>query len=193
MGLGIKQGGGENLTAEVNAQTTVITNILESLVGKVQGANATADKILEGYSAYVGQKLLQGTAKEGIAISNFGYMKYAVDKFILASDTTAGDYKVTHSLGIIPKMAMLHSESFEPTSTSYINHMVIFDGSFDNVPTTEKLFASCGTQYDVTKGRAFASNSTGYYGGEDFTQNTVIFRRSEKLKAGVEYTLITMA
>lgn len=50
----------EDVTPEVTAQTPVITQILEGLVGKAHGANATADKILEGYSAYVGQELLEG-------------------------------------------------------------------------------------------------------------------------------------
>lgn len=62
MSVIVKSGGGENVTPEVTAQTPVITQILEGLVGKAQGANATADKILEGYSAYVGQELVEGTA-----------------------------------------------------------------------------------------------------------------------------------
>ena len=52
---------GENVTPEVTAQTPLVTEILESLVGKVTLANATPETILEGYSAYVGQQLINGT------------------------------------------------------------------------------------------------------------------------------------
>lgn len=50
-----------DMVGPVNAQTLTIEQIQESLVGKAQGANATADKILQGYSAYVGQELINGT------------------------------------------------------------------------------------------------------------------------------------
>ena len=59
-----KAGGGENVTPEVTAQTPLVTEILESLVGKVTLANATAETILEGYSAYVGQELIKGTLED---------------------------------------------------------------------------------------------------------------------------------
>lgn len=62
MSVSVKnKGGGENVTPEVTEQTLLIEEILESLVGKVYGANATPDKILKGYSAYVGQELIVGT------------------------------------------------------------------------------------------------------------------------------------
>lgn len=61
MSISVKSGGGENVTPEVTAQTPLVTEILESLVGKVTLANATPETILEGYSAYVKQKLVQGT------------------------------------------------------------------------------------------------------------------------------------
>ena len=51
----------EDVTPEVTTQTPIIQNITEALVGKATGATATADKILEGYSAYVGQQLVNGT------------------------------------------------------------------------------------------------------------------------------------
>ena len=53
----------ENVTPEVTAQTALITEITESLVGKVTGANATPEDILEGKCAYVGQKLVEGNLK----------------------------------------------------------------------------------------------------------------------------------
>ena len=56
-------GGGETVTPEVQIQTPLIEDIKESLVGKATGANATEDTILEGYSAYVGQELVEGKYK----------------------------------------------------------------------------------------------------------------------------------
>lgn len=53
----------EDVTAEVTTQTPLIEDIKESLVGKATGANATEDTILEGYSAYVGQELVEGKYK----------------------------------------------------------------------------------------------------------------------------------
>lgn len=58
--------GGENVTPEVTAQTGLIDSIKTQLVGKATGANATADKILEGFSAWVNGQLVHGTLKEGI-------------------------------------------------------------------------------------------------------------------------------
>ena len=59
----------EDVTPEVTTQTPIIQNITEALVGKAQGATATADKILEGFSAYVGQELVNGIAtKSGLYV-----------------------------------------------------------------------------------------------------------------------------
>lgn len=54
-------GGGENVSAEVAVQTPLIQQIREAIVGKATLANATADKIVKGFSAYVGQELVNGT------------------------------------------------------------------------------------------------------------------------------------
>lgn len=56
----------EDVTPEVTAQTGLIESIKTQIVGKATGANATADKILEGFSAWVNGQLVQGTLKEGI-------------------------------------------------------------------------------------------------------------------------------
>ena len=97
--------GGENLTAELTAQETIIQNMAESLIGKTTGANATADKILEGFSAYVGQQLLQGTFKPMTGI-NFGEV----------TKTTAGaTLSIEHGLGTTPKRFYL----IEKTLNSY--------------------------------------------------------------------------
>lgn len=57
--------GGEDVTAEVQAQTPVVADIIENLVGKATGANATAEDIRQGKTAYVGQELVTGTLDVG--------------------------------------------------------------------------------------------------------------------------------
>lgn len=93
----------EDLTPEVTVQTPLVQEILESLVGKVTLANATADKIIEGYSAYVGQKLIVGTKKND--------MDYG--KVILNSD--AATITVNHNLGVVPTYALILPDSATTT------------------------------------------------------------------------------
>ena len=84
-------GGGENVKPEVDIQTPLIEDIKESLVGKATGANATADTILEGYSAYVGQELVVGTYNpHGLYVwKKYEYESSTVGDFVdyVVSDT----------------------------------------------------------------------------------------------------------
>ena len=89
-------GGGEDVSEEVAVQTPLIQQIREAIVGKATLANATADKILKGYSAYVGQELVNGTLEPLTGI-DFGTV--TVD-----SQTTL---TIEHSLGVIPKEIFL--------------------------------------------------------------------------------------
>lgn len=131
MSVIVKGGGGENVTPEVTAQTPVITQILEGLVGKAQGANATADKILEGYSAYVGGQLVNGeydpatadpdlipeNIREGIDIFGvLGTMVEGVPGIDFGEITLTADYASTltieHNLKVTPKyFAIIHTSS----------------------------------------------------------------------------------
>lgn len=74
---------GENLTPELTNQAQLIQSIRESLAGKATLANATADKILEGYSAYVGQQLVTGSLKlptiDGSPVSGMSLVSKVVD------------------------------------------------------------------------------------------------------------------
>lgn len=84
-------GGGENVKPEVDIQTPLIEDIKESLVGKATGANATEDTILEGYSAYVGQELVEGKYKpHGLYVwKKYEYESSTVGDFVdyVVSDT----------------------------------------------------------------------------------------------------------
>lgn len=64
-------GGGEDVSEEVAVQTPLIQQIREMIVGKATDANATEDKIVKGYSAYVGQKLVNGNLEP-----SYGGMMY---------------------------------------------------------------------------------------------------------------------
>lgn len=101
MSVNIKAGGGENVTPEVTAQTPFVTEILESLVGKVTLANATPETILQGYSAYVGQQLIQGTRPDISRSIDFGSVTLPE-----LSETIT----VNHGLGAIPKYVVLIPE-----------------------------------------------------------------------------------
>ncbi len=93
--------GGENVTPEVTTQTPIIQNITEALVGKAQGATATADKILEGYSAYVGGVLINGTMKAGVSGINFGKVTFSADNTKL---------NIRHGLGTVPSYIFIQAE-----------------------------------------------------------------------------------
>lgn len=185
--------GGENVTEEVNVQTPLITSILEALVGKAQGATATADKILEGYSAYVGQQLVNGTAKDASTMVDllgiFGCTKIAIDKFTLSSRTETSNYTIQYSLGEQPTIAILTCAS--NPSRNYD----VCDIFVRNRPSTVKDY--------WVKGVLEIVNST-YQGGVDnktinlsyvYVTDTS-FNISEPgfyYESGIEYTLITMA
>ncbi len=90
MSISVKNaGGGESIKSEVEAQSQLIEEIRAALVGKATPANATADKILEGYSAYVGQQLVTGSLKlptvDGVPVEN---LKLSSEKVDLMMDGT---------------------------------------------------------------------------------------------------------
>ena len=119
MSVNIKAGGGENVTPEVQAQTPLVTEILESLVGKVTLANATPETILEGYSAYVGQELVEGTRKSLETI--FGLTKINSGTLINTSNTAIN---IKHNLNVIPKIFMIYiinQNGVTPESNTLIN------------------------------------------------------------------------
>lgn len=98
MSIGVKSGGGENVTPEVRVQSPLVAEILESLVGKVTIANATPETILEGYSAYVGQQLVHGELKDISKKIDFGEV------------TPSGTVKtltIEHSLEALPSHALI--------------------------------------------------------------------------------------
>ena len=170
----------EDVTPEVTTQTPLVTQILEGLVGKAQGANATADKILEGYSAYVGQELVEGTAKEGVPLPS-GLTKYAIDKFTFTTSTKL-NYLLSHSLKEKPKVALLLISPSEISNISTgcctggcIISNEFADGDISMFARKTNAYASGYVSIDANSVQFNSDNSSFYY------------------QKGIEYTLITMA
>lgn len=53
----------EDIAPEIAEQTPLITEIMESLAGRVTLANITPETVLKGYRGYKGQQLVEGTYK----------------------------------------------------------------------------------------------------------------------------------
>ena len=131
--------GGENVTPEVTTQTPIIQNITEALVGKAQGATATADKILEGYSAYVGGVLVDGEYVP------HGSGSYAWKKYNYVPEQTVNFDNVTITATRPDKSSVVFASSdFDITA---IRDASFFDG------------LTCGTPPYTLE---FELNSSGY-------------------------------
>lgn len=109
MSVHVKSGGGENVTPEVTAQTPLVTEILESLVGKVTLANATPETILEGYSAYVGQQLIKGRLENLSRKIDFGEVTLTAASSRLS---------ISHNLGVVPSYVFVVSDGVWSSQTS---------------------------------------------------------------------------
>lgn len=134
-----KPGTRPDITPEVLAQPTLVNNLIESLVGKVNGANATAETILKGFSAWVGQELVEGTydpatadpdlipenIREGIDI--FGVLGTMVegaqgfDCGTVIPSNGLTEITVEHGLGVVPKYVALVSK---PSLVASKVHMI---------------------------------------------------------------------
>ncbi len=177
--------GGENVTPEVTAQTGLIDSIKTQLVGKATGANATADKILEGFSAWVNGQLVQGTAKDPSQFADLksagGFTKMAVDKFSLTTDTIAQNIPITHSLGDIPLFILLLGPVY--TGNYYIKSIYcIFNDAIGSMKPSLFVYSDSNFYKYNTNATRGADSVTLGEAGYNF-----------KYAAGIEYTLITMA
>ena len=118
----------EDVTEEVNIQTPLITEILESLVGKVTIANATPETILKGYSAYVGQQLVEGTLDpESLKSGLYVWKKYEKTTSAITATLISADEPITVKYAssfenaIIPYESIIGSEinAYEGTTLKY--------------------------------------------------------------------------
>ena len=192
----------ENISAEVAAQPAMVAQIKENLVGKETGANATPETILEGYSAYVGQKLVTGTYKPGmIDPSAFGYTKMATGVALVSS---TGSLTIGHNLGERAKKIICYKVDptpITPNSSVYNSEITSFIFDFNEVNGTE---TASKHYYGGTATWNLAKTLTGfsaYVEYSDITTTKTIFRNyganeinngdlSPVFSAGVNYVWI---
>ncbi len=184
MSVFVKSGGGENVTPEVQAQSPLVTEILESLVGKVTLANATPEAILEGYSAYVGQMLIEGKLKKGVDLfTATGCTKASVSEVTFASIAAGADF--LHDLGENPKFAMVLCDATSPSK--YEVNTFLYSGGWRtsngvHVPNSTSHVDSNGNVTSVSNISIISSS------------RSVSFRNTTyKFAAGVKYTIVAMA
>lgn len=175
-----------DVTPEVTAQTPLVTQILEGLVGKAQGANITPETVLKGFKGYSGQELVEGTMEAGINLSDIGITKCAIDEFTFSSDTLAST-AVNHSLGEVPKIAFVFTND-AVSHSSGANRVVqavyvskIGSGEL-NLQWDEEIYWNDGSRISQTNSMTITESSFAINGGN-----------SCKYQSGVNYTLITMA
>ena len=176
-------GGGEDVSKEVAVQTPLIQQIREAIVGKATVANATADKIVKGYSAYVGQELVNGTLEPFDLAKIFGCSEMNIETFTYPSNREC-KYSINHSLGKIPKVVLISNNGSE-LSANYA--LISYLGIFNNGSSINGAAI-----YKYTGGNHVSEYSEGY-----ITDSTITIGSGslilEFYDAGVEYTLITMA
>lgn len=138
----------EDITPEIVEQTPLVTEILESLVGKVTLANATPETILEGYSAYVGQQLIKGRLENLSRKIDFGEVTLTAASSRLS---------ISHNLGVVPSYVFVVSDGvwssqtllgvFSPKVKSVYNSSM--DGAAVTITATKALIEF--PSYDSTR------------------------------------------
>lgn len=191
----------EDVTPEVTTQTPIIQNITEALVGKAQGATATADKILEGYSAYVNGVLVDGTFNKEECVDGLkgltGYSKIAVDKVTFSSEINlnSGTVTIPHSLGEKPRVMILAcNKKLLSTAKTYIPFMAgVHTSNYYGTENQNRgyivLNIGNSSYSDFYGSNAGGTELAMFYSG----RIEITLGRTFYIAAGVEYTLITMA
>ncbi len=166
----------EDITPELNTQSDLIKEIRAMLVGRVTEANAKPEDILKGKKAYVGEKLVTGVLEKGVPLSLFGFSKFVVEEVSFSEDYSTSS-PISHSLGDEPKAVYIFTNADASTTTT--RH-------YTKEGFANKIFgATYGVDYNnsVQRMTAFISKST----------NGKVYVDFGYLKAGIPYTLITMA
>ena len=159
-------------------------------------SDLVADNIRKGVTIFG----VTGSMAGGIDLAGlFGFTKFAIDKFTLSANDKLPSDAIPHSLGEAPRFALLVSnfansgfsanyevmfyigaKSYEASTTpglyeQYLIYSTTYKGPIANT-TTYKAFANTYNSYWNASNIKITGGSTSHY-----------------LKAGVEYTLITMA
>ena len=128
---------------------------------------------------------------EGVdLLTAMGYTKIAVDKFTFTSRTPANSSKkISHSLGVEPKSVLLLS----PLTYSKMQESDILNGSYQNFSESSPTILSGSFLYANSNSGDFKSANGYVYLVSEETTTKLYFSSSYYFKAGIEYTLITMA
>ena len=126
-----------------------------------------------------------GTLAEGVDLqSAAGLSKINVNKVTFSTDQEAQSVRLQHSLGVIPKIAMILSKKFDTETSSSV--LIFAAGENVNQMSGGGNGVACFTSSwgsPITSGQiAFAISYLEFTAGSGY-----------KLKAGTEYTIITLA
>lgn len=131
-----------------------------------------------------------GAMKEGVDLTSlFGYTKYSIDSFTPSSYVyNSNTFNANHSLGEKPKMAIAISNA---DTYSYTYELILFVGyALNDTDSSDYAnavyFKASGSNSD----RLSAYHQIGF---RRTNANIGFYCDNYSLKAGVEYTLITMA
>lgn len=190
------KGGGENITPEVTAQTSLVTEILESLVGKVTLANATPETILEGYSAYVGQQLVTGEMKPIEKI--LGFTKCYISTVTFANAVSANSLIFTHGLGVPPEMFLIIADKMIYDNVYSENSLTVFFGQNINNNGENRGYAVSVAAYTNDADIKLYNNSNTYTTDNKENLKSYIPKvgqgaSSFRVAAGIPYTVIALA
>ena len=165
-------GSGENVKPEVDIQTPLIEDIKESLVGKATGANATEDTILEGYSAYVGQELVEGKYKpHGLYV----WKKYQA---VIYPTIQMESFTITNTSDMVIQLASTEKDLSEIDS-SFLNGYSATRSDGTTIEFTDsQITVPLGTPsytYDPSTQQVYATSGAGIIttsGWPDLTKKT---------------------
>lgn len=166
----------EDITPDLTTQSDLIKEIRAMLVGRAIEANATPEDILKGKKAYVGEKLITGVLEKGVPLSLFGFSKFVVEEVSFSEDYSTSS-PISHSLGAEPKAVYIFTNADASTTTTR---------RYTKEGFANKIFgATYGVDYNNSVQRMTASISK--------STNEKVYVDFGYLKAGITYTLITMA
>lgn len=126
----------------------------------------------------------------GISPSAFGCTKFAVDTYIPTTDHGSySDVTIPHSLGEIPKIAILVRENPNVVDAN-INGVVYTSGVTTNSTGTIYYPINCYATYNAS---IYYDNKTYFEKGTSTNIQLYAYNGSYGLKTGITYTIITMA
>lgn len=122
--------------------------------------------------------------------SVFGVKKYAKDTFTMSEDTYSYTVDLSHSLHEIPKLAFIYAGNFAlpQNSSTYIIYGII-----DNVFGVRNSYNYMLVKHGAYSSYANIDGNTDNATSNQPTSTKIVLGGTNYYRAGVKYTLITMA